>query len=56
MRERSRVFSTWDMPNEMTRAAPAATFTIQPMAASCGLSEYTLRSYEKIGRMRADSP
>jgi DNA-binding transcriptional MerR regulator len=33
-------------------AQPAATFTIQQMAARSGLSAYTLRYYEKIGLIK----
>jgi Predicted transcriptional regulators len=33
----------------MTTAKPEVTLTIQQMAARSGLSEYTLRYYEKIG-------
>ena len=37
------------MSRNITTAKPEATFTIQHMAARSGLSEYTLRYYEKIG-------
>ena len=37
------------MSNEMTTAKREATLTIQQMATRSGLSEYTLRYYEKIG-------
>jgi DNA-binding transcriptional MerR regulator len=36
------------MSHEMT-ATPEATLTIKQMAAQSGMSEYTLRYYEKIG-------
>jgi len=41
------------MSNEMTTAKREATLTIQQMATRSGLSEYTLRYYEKIGLMFA---
>lgn len=37
------------MSQQRTRAKPEVTFTIQQVAAISGLSEYTLRYYEKIG-------
>src|SRR5579859_3841245 len=37
------------MSNEMMATQPEASLTIQQMAARSGLSEYTLRYYEKIG-------
>lgn len=37
------------MANDITTTAPETTLTIQQMAARSGLSEYTLRYYEKIG-------
>src|SRR5260221_13395531 len=36
------------MPHDIT-ATPEATLTIKQMAAQSGMSEYTLRYYEKIG-------
>ncbi|MBO0779266.1 MAG: MerR family transcriptional regulator [Ktedonobacteraceae bacterium] len=37
------------MSRDITTAKPEAPFTIQQMAAQSGLSEYTLRYYEKVG-------
>ncbi|MBV9228278.1 MAG: MerR family transcriptional regulator [Chloroflexi bacterium] len=37
------------MSRDITTTKPEATLTIQQMAAQCGMSEYTLRYYEKIG-------
>ena len=39
------------MSHEIT-ATPEATLTIQQMAAQSGMSEYTLRYYEKIGLIK----